>query len=187
MSFLDLVFALPGLFHQPAEFFYSKRPGFIASVHHRVAVGAQRNHISDRVYFIALANGCQRPDVMDVDEVLAQVSVGFSEIESAALTDGTMMPDTGFPGFSTSFVGIDGNDLSDTFSVLLWHAEFFRISMTESIFIPDTPFLPEVAFFNLMLEIFNRRYVRIIRLRRMQHVEDEELISFVQVCDVGFP
>ena len=43
---------------------------------------------------------------MHVDEVLAQVPVG-----SAALTNGTMMPDTGFPGFSTSFVGIDGNDL----------------------------------------------------------------------------
>lgn len=53
-----------------------------------------------------------------MDEVLAQVSVGFFEIESAALTDGTMMPDTGVPGFSTSFVGIDGNDLSGTFSVL---------------------------------------------------------------------
>lgn len=85
MSLQDLLLALPGLFHQSAEFFYSKRPGFIASVHHRVAVGAQRNHISDRVYFIALANGCQWPDVVDVDEALAQVSVGFFEIESQPL------------------------------------------------------------------------------------------------------
>ena len=138
MSFLDLLLALPGLFHQPAEFFYSKRPGFIASVHHCVAVGAQRNHISNRVYFITLANGCQRPDVMDVDEVLAQVSVGFSEIESAALTDGTMMPDTGFSCFSTSFVGIDSNKLSGTFSVLFRNCEFVRIGMADSIGIPDT-------------------------------------------------
>ncbi|KTQ77253.1 hypothetical protein NS31R_20615 [Enterobacter cancerogenus] len=56
--------------------------------------------------------------MVDVDEVLAQVPVGFLEIESAALTDGTMMSDTGYTGHSTSFVGIDGYDLSGTFSVL---------------------------------------------------------------------
>lgn len=121
---------------------------------------------------------------MNVDEVLAQVSVGFSEIESAALTDGTMMSDTGFPGFSTSLVGIDGNDLSGTFDVLLWYAEFFRISMTDSIGIPDATYLPEIPFFNMMLETFDRRHVRIIRLPRVQHVEGVELISFVQVAEM---
>lgn len=55
---------------------------------------------------IALGNSFQGVDVVDVGEVLAQVSVGFFEIESAALAYGTVMSDTGFPGFSTSFVGI---------------------------------------------------------------------------------
>ncbi|MDU2753222.1 MAG: hypothetical protein E7C24_18120 [Clostridioides difficile] len=119
---------------------------------------------------------------MDVDEVLAQVSIGFFEIESAALTDGTMMPDTGFPGFRTSFIGVDGNDLSGTFSILLWHAEFFRIGMADSIGIPDTPFLPEIAFFNAMFETFDRRYVRIIRLWGVNHIEGVQVISFVQVA-----
>ena len=67
-------------------------------MHHRVAVRAQRNQIVLWVYLVALANSFQGVDVVDVDEVLAQVSIGFFEIESAALTDGTMMPDTGFPG-----------------------------------------------------------------------------------------
>ncbi|KTQ51239.1 hypothetical protein NS31R_20170 [Enterobacter cancerogenus] len=117
-----------------------------------MAVRAQRNQIVLWVYLVALANSFQGVNVVDVDEVLAQVSIGFFEIESAALTDGTMMPDTGFPGFITSFIGVDGNDLSGTFSILLWHAEFFRIGMADSIGIPDTPFLPEIAFFNAMFE-----------------------------------
>lgn len=121
---------------------------------------------------------------MNVDEVFAQVSVGFLEIGSAALTDGTMMPDTCFSGFSTSSVGIDGDELSGAFSVLLWHAKFFRIGMTDSIGIPYAPFLPEIAFFNVMLETFDRRYVRVIRLRRVEHVEGVKLVSFVQVAQM---
>ncbi|PNC07333.1 hypothetical protein CK477_22640 [Enterobacter cloacae] len=75
-----------------------------------------------------------------------------------------MMPDTGFPGFSTSFVGIDGNDLSGTFSVLFRNYEFLRVGMADSIGIPDTPLLSEIAFFNVMFETFDRRDVRVIRL-----------------------
>lgn len=54
-------------------------------MHHCVAVRAQWNHTPDRIYFIALANSFQGVDVVDVDEVLAQLSVDFFEIESAAL------------------------------------------------------------------------------------------------------
>ncbi|KZR34969.1 hypothetical protein [Enterobacter genomosp. S] len=122
--------------------------------------------------------------MVDVDEALAQVPVGFFEIESAALTDCSMMPDTGFPGFSTSFVGIDGNDLSGTFSVLFRNCEFVRISMTDSIGIPDAPFLPEITFFNSMFKAFDRRHVRIIKLWRVNHVEGVQLVSFVQVAEM---
>lgn len=158
--------------------------GLIRPVHDGVTVGAQRNHIPDRIYFIALANSFQGGNMVNVDEVFAQVSVGFFEIEPAALTDGTMMSDTCFSGFNTSFVGIDGDDLSGAFSVLLWHAKFFRIGMTDSIGIPYAPFLPEIAFFNVMLETFDRRYVRVIRLRRVEHVEGVKLVPFVQVAQM---
>lgn len=70
---------------------------------------------------------------MDVDKVFAEVSVGFFEIESAALTDGTMMPDTGFPGFSTSFVYINGNNFSGTFCLLFWNREIIEQSSDHSV------------------------------------------------------
>jgi hypothetical protein len=53
--------------------------------------------------------------MVNVNEVFAQVSVGFFEIESTALTDGAMMPDTGFP---------DGNDPSGAFRVLHWQSHW---------------------------------------------------------------
>lgn len=69
-------------------------------MHHCVTVRTQRNQIRDRIYLIVLGNSFHGGDVVDMDEVLAQVPVGFFEIKSAALTDGTMMPDTCFPVLS---------------------------------------------------------------------------------------
>ena len=85
---------------------------------------------------------------------------------------------------STSFVGIDGNDLSGTFSVLFRNCEFVRISMADSIGIPDAPFFPEITFFNSMFETFDRSYVRIIRLRRVEHIEGVKLVPFVRVAEM---
>ena len=43
-----------------------------------------------RINFIALTSGCQKRNMMDVDKVFAQLTVGFFEIESTALADVTI-------------------------------------------------------------------------------------------------
>lgn len=78
-----------GFVDNAAQHLNCQRSGLIRPVDHRVAVRAQRNNIPDRIYFIALANIFQGDDMMNVNEVFSQVSVGFFEIESATLTDGT--------------------------------------------------------------------------------------------------
>lgn len=117
--------------------------------------------------------------MMNVNEVFSQVSVVFFEIESATLTDGTMMSDTGFPGFRVSLVGINGYDLSDTFCVLLRDRELFRIVMLTNVGIPDAAFFPEIALFKPMLKTFNCRYVRVIGVGRVNHVEGAKFIPLI--------
>ena len=56
--------------------------------------------------------------------------------------------------------------------------------MADSIGIPHSPFLPEIAFFNAMFETFDRRYIRIIRLWRVKNIEGVKLVPLVQVAEM---
>lgn len=67
-------------------------------MNHGVAVRAQRDQLVYRVNLIVSPERSQRPDMMNVDESFPVLAPGFLKIESAALTDSTMMCNTGPPG-----------------------------------------------------------------------------------------
>ena len=60
-------------------------------MNHGVAVRAQRDQLVNRVNLIGSPECSQRPDMMNVNKSSAVLAPGFLKIESAALTDGTMM------------------------------------------------------------------------------------------------
>lgn len=74
-----------------------------------MAVRAQRDQLVDRVNLIVRSECSQRPDMMNVDKSFPVLTPGSLKIESAALTDGTMIRDTGPPCGRVAFIRIDGD------------------------------------------------------------------------------
>ena len=76
-------------------------------MNHGVAVRAQRDQLVNRVNLIVCPGRSQRTDMMNVDKSFPVLAPGFLKIESAALTDGTMMCNTGPPGDRVAFIRVD--------------------------------------------------------------------------------
>lgn len=65
---------------------------------HRVAVGADRDEVVDRVYLVLPTEGPKRHDVVDVDEALAHTFILAAELEATHGAGCSMMGDAFVPG-----------------------------------------------------------------------------------------
>lgn len=74
-------------------------------MNHRMAVRAQRDQLSDRIYQISFPQRSQGSDVVNVDESFAVLTIRFLKIETTAFAHGTVIANTGLTGFRVPLVG----------------------------------------------------------------------------------
>ena len=110
-----------------AEFFASQ---FFNAEHdssmmnHRVAVGANRTQISNRINLILRANIGQRFEVVNVNEPLTALAINLLEIEFADLATTTVVVNAFLPCDRIALVAVDRNLTSRTLEKLCWQCDF---------------------------------------------------------------
>lgn len=153
-------------------------------MNHGVAVRAQRDQLVNRVNLIGSPECSQRPDMMNVNKSSAVLAPGFLKIESAALTDGTMILNTGPPGCGVAFVCINGDGFRCTFTVAAGHGQFLRVRTGREVGVPDGALFSQKRFFQPALKILNDRDVRRIRTGGLHHIEGVEVVSPEDIADM---
>lgn len=153
-------------------------------MNHGVAVRAQRDQFVYRVNLIVCPERSQRPDMMNVDKSFPVLAPGFLKIESAALTDGTMISNTGLPGGRVAFVCINGNGFRRTFTVTAGNGQFLRVRTGREVGVPDGALFSQKTFFQPALKILNDRHVRRIRTGGLYHIEGVQVVSPEDVADM---
>lgn len=121
---------------------------------------------------------------MNVDKSFPVLAPGFLKIESAALTDGTMMRNTGPPGGRVAFVCIKGDGFCSTLTVTAGNGQFLRVRTGREVGVPDGALFSQKAFFQPALEILNDRDVRRIRTVGLHHIEGVEVVSPEDITDM---
>ncbi|WP_228265692.1 hypothetical protein, partial [Klebsiella michiganensis] len=122
--------------------------------------------------------------MMNVDESFPVLAPGFLKIESAALTDSTMMCNTGPPGGRVAFVCINGDGFCSTLTVTAGNGQFLRVRTGREVGVPDGALFSQKAFFQPALKILNDRDVRRIRTGGLHHVEGVQVVSPEDVADM---
>lgn len=153
-------------------------------MYHGMAVRAQRDQLVHRINLIVSSERSQRPDMMNVDESFPVLAPGFLKIESAALTDGTMVRNTGPPGGRVAFVCINGDGFRRTFTVAAGNGQFLRVRTGREVGLPDGTLFSQKAFFQPALKILNDRDVRRIRTGSLHHIKGVEVVSSEDVTDM---
>ena len=88
----------------PSEFFsrpysnFFKRKSWTTPVNHRVAVGANRDQIFNRINFIFLLYLSKRDNMVHLDVFESKVPIEILEVEFAYLTDVTIVIDAWLSG-----------------------------------------------------------------------------------------
>ncbi len=153
-------------------------------MNHGMAVRAQRDQLVNRVNLIVCPERSQRPDMMNVDKSFPVLAPGFLKIESAALTDGPMIRNTGPPGGGVAFVCINGDGFRRTFTVAAGNSQFLRVRTGREVGVPDGALFSQKAFFQPALKILNDRDVRRIRTGGLHHIEGVEVVSLKDITDM---
>ena len=93
-------------------------------MNHRVAVGANRTQISNRINLILRANIEQRFEVVNVDEPLTTLAINFLEIEIANRAMTSVVLNTFLPCDGIALVAIDRNLTRSTLEKLCRQCDF---------------------------------------------------------------
>lgn len=149
-----------------------------------MAVRAQRDQLVDRVNLIVRSECSQRPDMMNVDKSFPVLTPGFLKIESAALTDGTMIRDTGPPCGRVAFIRVDGDGFCGALNIATGDGQLFGIRTGSKVSVPDGALFSQKAFFQPAFEILNDRDVRRIGTGGLHHVEGVQVVSPEDVADM---
>ena len=105
-------------------------------MNHGMAVRAQRDQLVDRVNLIVRSECSQRPDMMNVDKSFPVLTPGFLKIESAALTDGTMIRDTGPPCGRVAFIRVDGDGFCGALNIAPGDGQLFGLRPGSKVSVP---------------------------------------------------
>ncbi|MCW9445985.1 hypothetical protein [Klebsiella oxytoca] len=122
--------------------------------------------------------------MMNVDKSFPVLAPGFLKIESAALTDGTMISNTGTSGSGVAFVCINGDGFCSTLTVAAGNGQFLRVRTGREVGVPDCALFSQKAFFQPALKILNDRHVRRIRTGGLHHIEGVEVVSPEDITDM---
>jgi len=90
-----------------------------------MAIGANGNQISHRIYLIFFAYICQRLEVVNMYETLPDAIYGL-KIKPTHCALATMMPNAVFSRSGIAFITIYGNSVSSAFPISFGSGDFFR-------------------------------------------------------------
>lgn len=121
---------------------------------------------------------------MNVDKSFPVLTPGFLKIESAALTDGTMIRDTGPPCGRVAFIRVDGDGFCGALNIATGDGQLFGIRTGSKVSVPDGALFSQKAFFQPAFEILNDRDVRRIRTGGLHHVKGVQVVSPEDVADM---
>lgn len=119
-----------------------------------------------------------------VNESFTVLTICFFEIEAAALAHGTVMLNAGPPCLRVPFVGINGNLLFCSFNETFSNGNLIRVWDWSKVGIPHGTFFSQKTVVEAALKIFYHSNIRIVRIRRMHHIEGEEFISLQNETNV---
>lgn len=122
--------------------------------------------------------------MVNVDESFPMFAVRFFEVESAALTDSTMMVDTGTSRRRVALIGVDRNNSFRAFNTEPGNRQLVREGIRGEVGIPDRTFFSQKTVMQLTLKVADGGHTGVVRSLRINHIEGEQLISLLDIADM---
>lgn len=111
-------------------------------------------------------------------------TIRFLKIETTAPAHGTVMLNAGPPGFRVPFVGVNGYLLFGALNETFRDGNLIRIRDRSKVGIPHGTFFSQKAVVEAAFKVFYHRNVRVIRIRCMNHIEGEQVVSLQNKTDM---
>jgi len=105
-------------------------------MNHGMAVRAQRDQLVHRVNLIVSPECSQRPDMMNVDKPFPVLTPDSLKIESAALTDGAMIRNTGPPVGRVPFIRVNCDGFCSALDIAAGDGQLFGVRTGRKVGVP---------------------------------------------------